>query len=170
MSLVKPEFYNFSAYTSDNKNDYMTDAVSTFFNVDHFDFGGIFWDLCLYVKKANGYIGHIHIDNPKDFWPAVNIVIDGVTLLDIWDPEDLKDEQSYIEGNGKNYYLKCFDTKIPPRHTYTLEKGVFLLNTGVPHRARVPHGVRHMFSIRSTKIIDKNWNWTLDQFNALLIE
>lgn len=164
---IKPSFFQ-NSITSTSLNKYYTGDIKDFFDVDFFDIKDYRWLTCGYLRKSDGHTGDIHSDvvNDHSLCAAINIIWSGSTIMEFWDQSKPENAGSILSTGQKT--IRLYDhIKWPSDYSYTMERGIYLVNASGPHRATC-YGDRHLFSIRSPETYRKKWHEVLSEFDDLI--
>lgn len=149
-------------------NRYYVGPMNEFFDVDFFDIKNYRWLACAYLRKSDGNVGDIHSDVVYDesLCPAINIIWSGKTVMEFW---DIGKPENKPSGTVKSQrVIRLYDhITWPSDYSYTMERGIYLVNATGPHRATC-YGDRHLFSIRCPDLFVKKWPEILSEFDDLI--
>lgn len=164
---IRSDFFQ-SDIPDKSLNKYYVGKISDFFDIDYFDIKGHRWLSCGYLRKSDGRPGDIHSDvvNDHSLCPAINIIWSGKTIMDFWDINKPENKSS-SHTNGQRVFRLYDHINWPADYSYTMERGIYLVNATGPHRATC-YGDRHLFSIRCPDLFVKTWPYVLEQFDDLI--
>lgn len=116
----------------------------------------------IHLIFRNDQIGTIHSDNHA--W-CINWIESGNSLFDFWDSKHcIHTETTHDKLNMK---LKRYKTNELPDGSYYAEKGAYLFNSAIPHRAS---GFNNRLLFTMIPDTDLSWNDAVLKFNKYFLK
>ena len=149
---------------------------SNIFKSEWLSYKNLSWDYCSLFVRSGNQSSIIHRDNPFNslslHW-GINWVYGKDSCIEFWEESDIISEKIIKDAGGKETILLEID--LPPRKTYSMNKGVYLINASKPHRIRnFSQDFRVALSLRSKKFRfenpETNWKDIVEMFENEIVK
>lgn len=156
-------------YLSNKNLNYFQVPPAKLFKPGILKLNDVNWVKTLIFHKPDNLSSTIHTDITvpgKIAW-GINWIYNGYGLMEYWEPEDFNTIVTHRDAQGFKIFVG-FREKCPPRLTYWLEPGAYLVNVTGFHKA-TGFKDRYCISIRAADYSYSSWDTIVKSFDNLII-